>query len=72
MSEPLVLLKVQVNDEHPRVRLEAIRALSFFQGAQAAQAQEIVLDALLYPDDDYIKYTLRETMDALEDATKTP
>ncbi len=71
VSDPLVLLKAQINDEHPRVRLEAIRALSFFKGAQAAAAQELALDALLHPDDDYIKYTLRETMDALEDETKT-
>ena len=33
---PLALLQQAVNDEHPRVRLEAIRALSFFGGEQAS------------------------------------
>ena len=28
VDEPLDLLRKQVNDEHPRVRLEAIRALN--------------------------------------------
>ena len=36
----------QVNDEHPRVRLEAVRALSFFDGKDAAKAQEIALESL--------------------------
>ena len=39
VDEPLELLRKQVNDEHPRVRLEAVRALSFFDGALAAKAQ---------------------------------
>ncbi len=30
VANPLDLLQVQINDTHPRVRLEAIRALSFF------------------------------------------
>src|SRR5262249_15382366 len=35
VKEPLELLRVQINDEHPRVRLEAIRALSFFRDEKA-------------------------------------
>ena len=31
VQAPLELLRVQINDDHPRVRLEAIRALSFFR-----------------------------------------
>ena len=36
IADPLALLKVQANDEHPGVRLEAVRAASFFQSADAA------------------------------------
>jgi putative heme-binding domain-containing protein len=32
VREPLELLRTQINDAHPRVRLEAIRAVSFFGG----------------------------------------
>ena len=35
VEEPLELLRKQVNDEHPRVRLEAVRALSFFNSQEA-------------------------------------
>src|SRR5687767_4766964 len=30
VDQPLELVKAQINDEHPRVRLEAVRACSFF------------------------------------------
>ena len=36
--DPLALLKVQANDEHPAVRLEAVRAASFFQDARRRRA----------------------------------
>ena len=54
---------VQVNDEHPRVRLEAVRALSFFHDPQAT---EVALETLGYPQDDYLEYTLKETLNTLE------
>jgi sugar lactone lactonase YvrE len=68
VPDPLALLKVQVNDEHPRVRLEAVRACSFFQTSKAA---EIALEALEKEADPkkpdyYIKYCLDETMKALD------
>jgi hypothetical protein len=63
IAQPLELLRVQVNDEHPRVRLEAIRACSFFREAPAA---EVALEALNHPTDYYIDYTLDETMKQLE------
>jgi HEAT repeat protein len=59
----LALLKVQANDEHPRVRLEAARACSFFRTANAA---EIALEVLNHPTDKYIEYTLEETMRQLD------
>ena len=53
------LLRTAVHDDHPRVRLEAVRACSFFEDPQAA---EIALEVLMYPTDYYIDYTLRHTM----------
>ncbi len=64
---PLDLLKIQVGDEHPRVRLEAVRALSFFTTAKAAEIALEVLDKEKDPKkpDYYIKYCLDETMKQL-------
>lgn len=66
VMDPLALLQKQVNDEHPRVRLEAVRALSFFDGTDGAKAYEIVLESLAHPQDDYLKYTLKETTSTLD------
>ena len=62
LASPLDLLQVQVNDEHPRVRLEAVRACSFFDDAKAA---EVALESLAHSVDYYLDYTLRETMETL-------
>ncbi len=48
---PLALLKMQVNDPHPAVRLEAVRAASFFQTTEAA---EIALESLNHPQDRFL------------------
>jgi glucose/arabinose dehydrogenase/lysophospholipase L1-like esterase len=72
VENPLELLRKQVNDEHPRVRLEAIRALSFFDGDSAAKAQEIALESLVLPQDDYLEYTLNETTKTLDQRLKKP
>ncbi len=66
VSDSLDLLEMQVNDEHPRVRLEAVRALSYFEGDQAARAQEIALQSLIHPQDYYLEYTLNETLATLD------
>jgi hypothetical protein len=52
------------------VRLEAIRALSFFDADKAAKAQEIALESLLLPQDDYLEYTLNETTKTLDQRIK--
>ena len=57
------LLEKRIQDEHPRVRLEAVRAVSFLQGDEAIELALGVLDKDL---DDYLQYTLDETMRRLE------
>lgn len=62
VPDALALLRQQANDKHPRVRLEAVVALSDFKTAAAAEA---ALDALRHPTDYYLDYALRETMKVL-------
>jgi glucose/arabinose dehydrogenase/lysophospholipase L1-like esterase len=63
VNKPLVLLMAQVQDDHPRVRLEAVRAASFFRTSKATEA---ALTALLKPMDNYLKYTLDQTINQLK------
>ncbi|MBY0586956.1 HEAT repeat domain-containing protein [bacterium] len=56
-------LRRLVTDDHPRVRLEAIRAASFFDDARAVS---VVLAAASQPTDRFIDYTRTETLRALE------
>ncbi len=63
VADPLALLRVQADDDYPRVRLEAVRACSFFRDAKAA---EVALLALKHPMDYYLSYTLTETMRQLD------
>lgn len=63
VDNSLDLLQIQVNDENPRVRLEAVRALSFYHDPKAL---EIAVESLIHPQDYYLEYTLKETMDTLE------
>lgn len=68
VNDPLGLLAVQARDDHPRVRLEAIRACSFFTTARAAEVALEALEKEADPEkpDYYIKYCLDETMRALD------
>ncbi|MEL6110859.1 MAG: PVC-type heme-binding CxxCH protein, partial [Planctomycetota bacterium] len=52
-----------IHDEHPRVRLEAVRAVSFLSGEAAI---EMVLGVLEHDMDEMLQYTLDETMRQLE------
>ena len=63
VNEPVELLKARINDPHPRVRLEAVRACSFFP---ADLVQELALDVLNHDTDTYLEYTLDETMRFLD------
>jgi azurin len=63
VPDVLALLQSLATDEHPRVRLEAVRAASFFRSPEAAG---LALAAKKYPTDYYLDYTLKETLRQLE------
>jgi glucose/arabinose dehydrogenase len=63
VPDALALLKAQANDEHPRVRLEAVRACSYFTTYEAA---EVALESLNHPQDPFLEFTMNETMKTLE------
>jgi putative heme-binding domain-containing protein len=63
LPNALELLEAAVGDENPRVRLEAVRGLSFFQSPGAFTAAISVLNL---PTDPWIDYTLEHTIAALE------
>jgi hypothetical protein len=63
VANPLALLKVQANDPNPAVRLEAVRAASFFQSSEAAA---VALESLNHPQDRFLEYTLDQTMKTLK------
>ncbi len=58
----LSVLSQAVNDPHWRVRLEAVRGLSFLQSAEAA---EVALQVTQQPLDYWTQYTLEHTLQAL-------
>ena len=62
VEDPLALLETQVNDENPRVRLEAVVALSHFRTPVAA---ELALETLNHRTDYYLDYGLKETIATL-------
>ena len=59
----LALLKAQANDDHPAVRLEAVRAASFFKTPDAAA---VALESLNHPQDRFLEYTLDQAMNTLK------
>ena len=63
IDNALELLEPRIADPHPRVRLEAVRTLSFLKGDAAI---ELALNVLENDVDDYLQYTLDETMRVLE------
>jgi putative heme-binding domain-containing protein len=67
VPEALELLKKMAADESPRVRLEAIRAASFFK---VPEAIEVVLVSQDFPTDEYINFVRGETLRALEPHVK--
>jgi putative heme-binding domain-containing protein len=63
ISDALDLLKGLADDKHPRVRLEAVRAASFFNNPDAI---EVALIAAEHPTDYYLDYCMKETKRTLE------
>jgi len=63
----LELVKKAAADEHPRVRLEAIRTASFFD---VPEAIEVVVIADQLPSDEYLSFLRGETLRALEPTWK--
>jgi putative membrane-bound dehydrogenase-like protein len=64
VESPLALLVPRVSDPHPRVRLEAVRALSYLEPSD--EVAEAALEILNHDLDEYLQYTLDETMRVLE------
>ena len=67
LTDPLTQLRALAVDPHPAVRLEAVRAASFFQAEEAA---EVALASLDQPQDRFLKYTLDQTMNTLQQFIK--
>ncbi len=67
VPDALDLLKKLAADPHPRVRLEAVRAASFFPEAEAV---EVPLIAAEKPSDPYLDFVRAETMKALDPSVK--
>ncbi len=63
VSNTLPLLLKLAADEHPRVRLEAVRAASFLPEAEAA---EVVLVSQEMPSDPFLVHIQKETMGTLQ------
>ena len=63
VPDALELLRKQAADPEPRVRLEAVRAASFFTVPEAVEVALISEDK---PTDEYLDYVRTETMKALE------
>src|SRR5207253_381782 len=68
VSNVLDLLRKAAADEHPRVRLEAVRAASFFA---APEAVEVPLIAAELPGDQYLDFVSAETMKTLDPHVKS-
>jgi putative heme-binding domain-containing protein len=67
LSGALELFKKLATDPSPRVRLEAVRAASFFPTAEAV---EVVALSAEQPTDQYLDFVRGETMRALEPSVK--
>jgi len=67
LPQALDLLEVQIEDDHPRVRLEALVALSEFHEL-GDRATELALLVVNHPRDRFLDYALEETLRALDAA----
>ncbi len=65
IPDALTLLRTQATDEHPRVRLETLRGLSFFPTMDSVSA---MLEVAKLPMDYWTKYTLDVSLGATQPA----
>lgn len=72
IPDALSLLKARAGDEQPRVRLEAVRAASFFAGADLPAAFDVAYESLRHASDYYLRYVYQETVRQLHSLTKEP
>lgn len=63
IPDALSLMSTRIHDESPRVRLEAVVALSHFDGEKAVVAAS---DVFRYPTDYYLDYAINETFGYLK------
>jgi azurin len=63
VPDATALMKRQINDPSPRVRLEAVVAFSHFSGDEAVLA---ATDIFKYPTDYYLDYAIKETFNYLK------
>ena len=63
LDDALSLLRERVHDQHPRVRLEAVVALSYLADRDAAA---VATEVLNYPMDPFLTYALRQSTRALQ------
>lgn len=66
VPKPLTLLYAAANDASPRVRLEALRAASFFRGDDAEEAIRVAYEVVKQDTDYYLDYTFKETLRQLQ------
>ncbi|QDU18541.1 PVC-type heme-binding CxxCH protein [Urbifossiella limnaea] len=64
LPDALGLLGPAARDDHPRVRLEAVRALSFFR---TRVARDLAAAVAVPPGDDYLRYAVDETLATLDE-----
>jgi putative membrane-bound dehydrogenase-like protein len=67
-EDVIVWLQGTANDDHPRVRLETVRAASWVNTAAAA---EVALEVVKHPRDYYIDYALEEVIRGMEPLWKS-
>ena len=72
VPDALSLLKTAAQDADPRVRLQAVRAASFFDGKDVPAATDVAYAVLKKETDYYIDYVLKETLRQLGTLSEEP
>ena len=70
VPEALAIFKAVAEDENPRVRLEAVRAASFFDGKDVPAAFDVAFTILKRESDYYLDYVFKETLKQLQSLAK--